>query len=130
MIKKLITIAILASFVSCATLPQAADVGITLTVSTALSLIPDSARRTAVANEVDVVATGIRTITGSPLPAELAQKILAFIPASIQAKFPEIGKIVQSIQNFTAKFGTSIKILQQIATDIEAGAAPYITKSS
>lgn len=128
MIKKLITVTVLLLFVSCASLPPIADTGITLTVSTALSLIPDPARRASVANEVDVLAVGARSIIGNPLPGELAAKLLSFIPASIQAKFPEIGKIAKAIQDFTSQSGTSVKVLQRIASDIEAGAAPYITK--
>jgi hypothetical protein len=135
----LITLIITAALLcSCASFPTSVvNTGITIGVGTALRLgITDAAKRTTVANYIDVVATALRTVTGTPTAAQLTALIQGFIPASVKSNYPEILAfvepiIIQNYQALLAKYGTNTAQvyagLNSFAIDLEAACAPYIS---
>ena len=111
-----------------------------VTVATSSGLrygIKDTARRTVIANYIDVVAAvAVRATNGTPSPADLSTAITNAIPASIKADFPEIVAFVVPIivsnyeiayTHFGANAAKLYAVLNDIATGLEAGAAPYIS---
>lgn len=137
--KTLITSLLAVAFLtSCATVPSSVvNTGITIGVSTALRLgITDSARRTVVANYIEVAAAALRSITGTPTSDQLTALINSAIPSSVKANYPEVLAFVEPIivsnyQALLAKYGTNTtKVyagLNAFAIDLEAAAAPYIS---
>jgi hypothetical protein len=119
---------------SCATVSKPTiDAGISLAVTEALKYgIRDSAKRTALANLVDYVASFVRTLTGNPTPDQLSAAITGAIPANIRAQFPEILSlviplIVNNYGYLNSHFSAGSAVLNEIATDLEAGVAAYIS---
>lgn len=127
---------------SCASNPLSnplVNTGVTLGTTTVLSqVITDPTTRTDVANYISVIAGALRAVTGTPTPAQLTALINSYVPASIKADVPEIlafvtPLIVAEYESLYAKYagsGNGAQIaagLNQIAADLEAGAAPYIT---
>ena len=135
--KKLITIKILAAVLllsGCTTIPKSTvDAGISLAITEALKYgIKESANRTAVANLIDYVASFVRTLTGNPTPDQLSAAITSAIPANIRSQFPEILSLVLPVivNNYgylQSHFTSAQSVLNEIATDLEAGASSYIS---
>ena len=99
--------------------------------------VQGDARRALIANYADDIAVGLRTITGTPTDAELTQMILSFVPANIRTQFPEIAAlvvplIVTGYDAAIAKYGNNTTqvyaVLNQLATDLENGVAPFVTQ--
>jgi hypothetical protein len=109
--------------------------GVTVATTTGLKFaIPDAARRTVIADYLDVYSHGLRSVTGNPSPAELTETINQFIPKNVKDQYPElvtfaIPLIVSAYQQAYEKWGgeKAVKYLNDIAAGIEAGAAPFIT---
>jgi hypothetical protein len=112
-----------------------------VTVATSSGLrygIKDSSRRAVIANYIDVVAAvAVRATSGTPSPGDLSAAITNAIPSSVKSNFPEIVAfvvpvIVSNYEIAYTKFGPNAAklyaVLSDIATGLEAGAAPYITK--
>jgi len=98
--------------------------------------IKDSAKRTIIANYVQYIATVVRTVTGSPTPAQLTNLIGNSVPASVKANYPELltlvsPLIVSSYQLAFDKYGADAKklypVLNAIAVGLENGSAPYVS---
>ena len=133
---------VISLFIGCATFSNYFNdntITSAVTVATSSGLryaVRDSAKRTVIANYIDVAASAVRTISGPATPDQLSASILAAIPAGVKSAFPEIGSfvvpiIVSNYQIAYAKFGPNVKklyaVLLDIATGLEAGAAPYIS---
>jgi hypothetical protein len=113
---------------SCAILKT--DEGITATVAAATSAglkysINDPERRHVVANYVYVYAGALRTVTGNPTPDQLIDLLNSFIPASIRAKYPELGFavsiVVTEYQSLYAKYRDNVATLYRYLNDVAAG---------
>ncbi len=117
---------------------QAIDTGISLGVSTGLRLaIKDDAKRTVVADYIDVGAHSLRTVVGNPTPEELGELMTKWIPENIKQEYPQVisflvPTVITVYQSAVAKYGKDSQkvrdLLGRIATDLENGAAPYITR--
>jgi len=99
--------------------------------------IKDAAKRTVVADYINVCASALRTITGAPTPQQLTELLNKAVPDSIRANYPELiafvaPLVVSSYQIAYDKYGANAeklyKALNAIAIGLETGAAPYITK--
>lgn len=108
--------------------------GVTVATTTGLKMaIQDPARRTVIANYLDVYATALRSITGNPTPEQLTALINQFIPQNIKDQYPElvtfaVPLIVSAYKQAYDKWGSAkaVTYLNDIAAGIEAGAAPYV----
>jgi hypothetical protein len=144
-VKKLIgIICVVALLCSCATFSNYFSdntIVSAVTVATSSGLrygIKDAARRTVIANYIDVVAAvAVRATSGTPSPGDLSAAITNAIPSSVKANYPEIVAfvvpvIVSNYEIAYMKFGPNAAklyaVLSDIATGLESGAAPYITK--
>ncbi len=141
--KKLLLTLLIIPLIGCANLTNylKSDSAIVTVVSTATTaglqyVIKDSSKRTAIANYLEVYSHALRTITGTPTAAELTVTLNGFVPASVSHAYPEIAAlvlpiIVSNYQAAIAKYGANAKeiyrVASDIATGIEAGAAPYVT---
>ena len=136
--KKYFLALVTALVIGCGTVPAPTNsliqFGITIGMQYA---IPNEATRTAVANWADTIAGGLRTVTGAPTSQELTAYLLTFIPADVRTKYPEIGTLVMPYvvsvyeaarQKYGADAAKLYPVLNQIATNIEVGVAPYISK--
>ena len=75
--------------------PQQMGAGLSLAVSTGLQLgVKDVAKRAVIAQYVYNYAGGLRTVTGSPTPEQLAGYLVQFIPANVATQYPELGTLV------------------------------------
>lgn len=109
---------------------------VTVATTTGLKMaVPDEARRTVIANYLDVYAKALRTITGNPTPEQLTELINKFIPENVKAQYPElvtfaVPLIVSAYKQAYDKWGAekAVTYLNDIASGIEAGAANYITR--
>jgi hypothetical protein len=99
--------------------------------------IKDSAKRTEIANYITTYAGALRSISGTPTPDALLAAITQFIPASIRQQYPELQSIVFPVISSVygqvyAKFGADhakiYQVLNDIATGLESGSSPYISK--
>jgi hypothetical protein len=119
----------------CAT-TQLQNTAISTGISAGIGLIPESGRAT-VANYVDVAASTLRAATGQETPAQLTVLLNAAIPASIRTKYPQIVSLVTPViistykwayEKYGAKNNTKLyATLNDLASDLEAGAAPYVS---
>ena len=113
---------------------ELADSGITGAVSFGTTeglqyAIQDTDRRTKIADYICVYAPALRSITGNPTPEELLTQINRFVPASVTDNLPEIKSVViPLIISFTKKFGSTGKVMNDIAAGLEQGATPFATK--
>jgi hypothetical protein len=117
---------------------QTIDTGIALGVSTGLRMaIKDEAKRATIANYIDVGAQSLRTVVGTPTPDELATLMTKWIPDNIKAEYPEVisflvPTVLTVYQSAYEKYGKDSQkvrdLLARIATDLENGAANYITR--
>ena len=140
---KLVATALCAVLFGCASFQsiQWTDATITAAVSFGTTeglkyAVKDSAKRTVVANYINNYAGGLRTVTGTPTPQALLAWITSFIPANIRQQYPELEAIVIPVVSSIygqayAKFGADhvkiYQILNDIATGLESGSAPYIS---
>ena len=108
-----------------------------LTLSGLKYAVKDSAKRTVISDYIMVYAPALRTITGNPTASELTLQINAFIPTNIRSDYPElialvIPAVTSTYQSAYAKYGGNTKelyrVLSDIATGLENGAAPYATR--
>ncbi len=123
----------------CGVSDQVVDTGIALGVSTGLkAAITDPAKRTLIANYIDVGAQSLRTVVGNPTPDELSTLMQKWIPEDIKAQYPEVisflvPTVITVYQGAINKYGKDSQkvrdMLGRIATDLDAGAAPYITRN-
>jgi hypothetical protein len=117
---------------------QTIDTGIAIGVSTGLKMaIKDEAKRTMVADYIDVGAQSLRTVVGTPTPDELATLMTQWIPDNIKTEYPEVisflvPTVISVYQSAYSKYGKDSQkvrdLLARIATDLENGAALYITR--
>ena len=136
--KRLLLTVLLVPLFGCTTLQwtdQTITAGVSIGIAEGLKLLP-SAKRTVIANYIDVYASAIRKVGGVPTPANLIATINQFIPSNILQAYPELESSVAPIvttlysQAYAKYGGNATKIyavLNDIATGLEAGAAPYIT---
>ena len=118
--------------------PTQVQVALAVSIQTGLPLaVKDKARLTQIANYADVYAHGLRTITGTPTAEELSAQLEKFIPASVVAKYPELKNyilplIVDEYKRAYAHNKNSVAqtyaYINTIATAVENGVAPYVTK--
>jgi hypothetical protein len=114
--------------------------GTSIGVSTYLGHgISDPTRRTAIANLGSGIAGSLRSVTTSPPPTadQLSAVIIANIPENLRTQYPEVVSFVVPlvIQGYTLAIqqygGTNqqkvYQILNDIATGVETGCAPYVT---
>lgn len=141
-VNRLIVFFVMPGMIGCAGLQQyqgLIDTGASTGITLALQYgVKDSARRTQVANYSDAIASGIRTVSGNPTPAQLTQILLTFLPSQIRSQYPEIATLVIPLavsiyQAAYAKYGGNAtkvySILNELAGDIEAGVAPFVSHS-
>ena len=121
---------------------QLSDAQITIAVQTGTSAafqfaIKDSAKRADIAKYVSAIAGVARSATGKETPDQLSQSLMSAIPASVQAELPQIGTLVVPLvvsiyQTAKTKYGTDYpklySTLNAVATGLENGVAPYVTK--
>jgi hypothetical protein len=108
-----------------------ADQQITNAVKTAteqtISHVPQELQ-TRLADYLAVGAKAVYSIDGTPTVQELITKVLAFIPKDVQDKYPLItATITTTISLMYQTYGKSA--LTSIGKGIEAGVAPYITRT-
>lgn len=106
--------------------------------STGLKLtIKDDTKRTVIAKYLNTYAGALRTISGDPTDAQLTAQLMAFIPPDVESQYPELGAfavplIVSSYDWAKTKYGTDSaqlrQILNDVATGIEEGSAPFLGK--
>ncbi len=116
---------------------QTIDTGIAIGVNTGLRMaIKDEAKRTMVANYIDVGASSLRTVVGTPTPEELATLMTKWIPDNIKSEYPEVisflvPTVLTVYQSAYTKYGKDSQkvrdLIARIATDLENGAANYVT---
>ena len=103
--------------------------------------IQDAAKRTLVADYINVCASALRSLTGTPppTPADLTALLNKAVPDSIRSQNPELiafvaPLVVTAYQFAYDKYGSGADaaklygVLNSIAVGLETGAAPYITK--
>jgi len=108
---------------------------VTVATTTGLKMaVQDPARRTVIADYLEVYSVALRSVTGNPTPEQLTTLINQFIPQNVKDQYPElvtfaIPLIVGAYKQAYDKWGSAqaVKYLNDIATGIEDGAAPYIT---
>ncbi len=84
--------------------------------------------QTPLANYLEAAAKGIYSIDGTPTVQELVAKVLAFIPKDFLDKNPYISTTISTAVSLAYQvYGKPG--LTAIGKGIEAGAAPYITKT-
>jgi hypothetical protein len=128
--------------VSCTSFhPSSQQITTAVSVGTSAGLryvVKDPAKRTVIANYIDVGAAALRTVTGTPTPDQLNTLINQAIPADIRNQYPELiafvsPLVISSYQLAFDKYGPNAEKLYQALNDIalglEAGAAPYISHS-
>jgi hypothetical protein len=111
---------------------------VTVATTTGLKMaVQDPARRTVIANYLDVYAVALRSVTGNPTPEQLTELINAFIPQDVKDKYPElvtfgVPLIVQAYKQAYDRWGSSdtVRYLNDIAQGIEAGAAQFVSHKS
>ena len=109
---------------------------VTVATTTGLKMaVKDEARRTVIANYLDVYSTALRSITGDPTPEQLTAIVNQFIPQNVKDQYPElvtfaVPLIVSTYKQAYDKWGKdkSVTYLNDIATGIEDGAACCTTK--
>jgi hypothetical protein len=102
----------------------------TLGARAALLAVPGN-DQTSVKNWMMYIATRLRTLTGNPTAAELTDMLVSSIPPQYLTSLPElktivIPAVVDVYETLYQKYGASlgaIKILNDIATGVEAAAA-------
>jgi len=138
--KQIITLALIPALLlsSCANVnDQAIITAIGGGTSLALQFgVKDSARRTVIANYINVYAGALRTISGSPTAVQLVGLLNQAVPASVRADFPELTTfvyplIISGYQLAQKQFGTNAAKIYQWANDtavgLENGSAAYIS---
>ncbi len=138
--KKLILSLLIIPLIGCSTFTYPnpiIDGGVTLGVSELLARgITNATTRTQVANYLNVAAAALRSLSTPQTPDQLVALISAYIPASVRTQYPEIMSAVTSLivpvyqAAYTKYSGNLSKLMAataQIATDLEAGSAPYIS---
>lgn len=132
---KLISIIIAGAILASCTQQQFNDAaiiaGVTVATTTGLKMaVQDPARRTIIADYLDVYSTALRSITGNPTPEQLTTLINQFIPQNVKDQYPElvtfaIPLIVSAYKQAYDKWGKekAVTYLNDIATGIEDGAA-------
>ena len=118
--------------------PAQTQVAISFAIQTGLPVaVKDKAKLTQIANYAYVYAHALRTITGTPTPAELSAHLEAFIPVDVRKKYPELSTyllplIVEQYQKAYERNKNSVAktyaFLNSIAYGIENGVAKYVTK--
>lgn len=141
MFKKLFAIKIATAillFSGCATTQYApfVDAALTIAVGEALSRgVQNPGDRATVAAYVDQAAAILRNASTDTPPEVLSGSILAAIPGSARARYPEITLIVTTLivpayqAIYSQYHGNASQFyawLNRAATDIETGAAPYV----
>ncbi len=109
---------------------------VTVATTTGLKMaVQDPARRTIIADYLDVYSTALRSVTGNPTPEQLTALINQFIPQNIKDQYPElitfaIPLIVGAYKQAYDRWGSekAVTYLNDIATGIENGAACCTTK--
>ena len=105
---------------------------VSVATSTGLSQVKDDAQRHMIANLLQGYAPGLRTITDNPTPAQLAALIDQYTPANIKAEYPAAVAfatplVINAVEAALAHYGASqanvIKIVNDVATGLELGAA-------
>lgn len=144
--KYLITLSLIPAllFSGCAMFQSAvsSDAAITSAVTVAttagLRLIPNASERNRIANYVDVGASALRTVTGTPTPQDLSDLIVKYIPTSIKDQYPEVVAflvplVVSQYKSAYDKYGSNAakvyQILNDIAVGLESGASSYASHS-
>jgi hypothetical protein len=106
--------------------------GVSVGVSTGLSVIKDANQRHTIANLLQGYAPGLRTITSNPTPADLAKLIDQYTPANIKTEYPAAVAfatplVINAVTTAIAHYGTSqatiIKVVNDCATGLEIGSA-------
>jgi hypothetical protein len=138
--KTLLSISLAILMVGCGVSDQTIDTGIAIGVSTGLKMaIKDDAKRTVIADYIDVGAQSLRTVVGTPTPDELATLMTKWIPDNIKSEYPEVISflvptvisVYQSAYNKYGKDSQKVRdLLARIATDLENGASLYITRAA
>ena len=104
--------------------------GVSVAVSTGLSVIHSSEQRHLIANLLQGYAPGLRTITNNPTPNDLAMLIDQYTPENIKAEFPQAVAfatplVINAVETAIAKYGHDqaavIKIVNDVATGLENG---------
>ncbi len=126
--------------ISCQTIqPYLTDAGIISAVSvatvTGLRVI-DPSKRTAVANFVDLYAAAARRVSTAPDPAAFIAELNKYVPQEYRDKYPELLSFVNPIivqaysvayTKYQGNLTQMYRVITDIATGLEAGAAPYIS---
>ncbi len=106
--------------------------GVSVGVSTGLSVIKDANQRHTIANLLQGYAPGLRTITSNPTPADLANLIDQYTPANIKAQYPAavafatplvINAVTTAIAHYGSNGASVAKIVNDVATGLETGSA-------
>jgi hypothetical protein len=117
---------------SCKTLPWGSLVSTTNVVAVGTSsalrfAIHDPARRTVIANYIDVYAVALRTVSGDPTDEQLLALINQFVPANIRSEYPELVTLVTPVIIAAYRLAPKYATLENIAAGLELGAAPFIS---
>ncbi len=106
--------------------------GVSVGVSTGLSVIKDANQRHTIANLLQGYAPGLRTITSNPTPADLAKLIDQYTPANIKTEYPAAVAfatplVINAVTTAIAHYGTNgadiAKICNDVAVGLETGSA-------
>jgi len=97
--------------------------------------IKDAGKQTVIAGYLTTYAGALRTISGNPTDAELTAQLLKFVPPEIQQQYPEISSFAIPLivsfyhwaqQTYGKDTAQLYKVLNDVATGIETGSAPFI----